>query len=96
MRPVDLEGIIAIGGFFITCIVLGIGIPLVRSWTRRKELEASRPAADPLLGERIARMEASLDAIAVELERIGEGQRFVTKLMAEREPARLPSPERGA
>ena len=31
----------------------------------------------------------ALDAIAVEIERIGEGQRFLTKLLTERE-ARLP------
>jgi len=30
-----------------------------------------------------------VDAIAVEVERIGEGQRFLTKLLTERE-ARLP------
>ncbi len=96
MRPVDIEGVIAIAGFFITCITLGIGIPLVRSYTRRKELEASRPAPDPLLGERLARMEAALESVAVEVERIGEGQRFVTRLMAEREPARLPGAERAS
>ena len=28
----------------------------------------------------------ALDAIAVEVERIGEGQRFLTKLLAEKEP----------
>ena len=30
------------------------------------------------------RLEQAIDAIAVELERVGEGQRFVTKLLAER------------
>jgi hypothetical protein len=33
--------------------------------------------------ERLARVEASVDAIAVELERVAEGQRFVTRLLAE-------------
>lgn len=36
--------------------------------------------------ERMQRLETAIDAIAVEMERIGEGQRFVTKLLAE--PAR--------
>lgn len=36
--------------------------------------------------ERMQRLENAVDAIAVEMERIGEGQRFVTKLLAE--PAR--------
>jgi hypothetical protein len=33
---------------------------------------------------RLERIEQAVDAIAVEMERIGEGQRFVTKLLAER------------
>jgi hypothetical protein len=33
--------------------------------------------------ERMQHLESAIDAIAVELERIGEGQRFVTKLLAE-------------
>lgn len=34
--------------------------------------------------ERLARIEQSIDAIAVEVERISEGQRFTTKLLSER------------
>ena len=34
--------------------------------------------------DREQRLEQAIDAIAVELERVGEGQRFVTKLLAER------------
>ena len=41
--------------------------------------------AEPLLGDdRMQRLEQAIDSMAVELERIGEGQRFVTKLFAER------------
>jgi hypothetical protein len=32
-------------------------------------------------------LEASVDAIAIEIERISEGQRFVTKLLSENQPA---------
>lgn len=35
--------------------------------------------------ERLARLENSLDATAVEVERISEGQRFTTKLLADRD-----------
>jgi hypothetical protein len=34
--------------------------------------------------ERLARLENAVDAIAVEIERIAEGQRFTTKLLADR------------
>jgi hypothetical protein len=42
--------------------------------------------AEPVLSDdRTKRLELAIDAIAVELERIGEGQRFVTKLLSERD-----------
>ena len=59
--------------------------PLVIAWARRIWRRSAPPAALPTeLGDRIGAMERSVDAIAVEMERIGEGQRFVTRLLAER------------
>ena len=76
-------------------MILGIvlGIPLVRSYTRRVE---SRPARDALpTGElitRLDRIEQSIEAMATEVERIAEGQRFTTKLLSEaRNPAIAPA-----
>jgi hypothetical protein len=41
--------------------------------------------AGPVLeDDRMRRLEQAIDSIAVELERVGEGQRFVTKLLADR------------
>lgn len=37
-------------------------------------------------GERLERLENAVDAIAVEIERISEGQRFVTRLLTEQSP----------
>lgn len=37
-------------------------------------------------GERLERLENAVDAIAVEIERISEGQRFVTRLLTEASP----------
>lgn len=48
----------------------------------RQELEGR-------LGSEANQVARAVDAIAVEVERIGEGQRFLTKLLTERE-ARLP------
>ena len=39
------------------------------------------------LEERIARLEGSIEAMSSEMERLGEGQRFMTKLLAERSPS---------
>jgi hypothetical protein len=49
-------------------------------------MDRQRPplGAELALGdERMGRLEQAIDSIAVEVERIGEGQRFVTKLLAE-------------
>jgi hypothetical protein len=77
------EDILAIGGFFFTVIVLTLGVPLVRSWTRRREQEP--PKSIVAMDERLARMETAIESMAIEVERISEGQRFVTRLLAERE-----------
>ena len=88
-----MEDIIAIVGFFSTVIIIAIGVPLVRSYVRRKEAE---PVQMPQLTDsRLARMESAIEAMAIEIERISEGQRFVTKLLAERDTSvkSLPSTE---
>jgi len=38
------------------------------------------------LNERLTRIEHALDVMAVEMERVGEGQRFVTRLLSPRAP----------
>lgn len=58
-----------------------------RKWERR--LLDSLPSLDspvPDNAERMERLERALDVIAVELERVGEGQRFVTRLLSNRAP----------
>jgi hypothetical protein len=47
---------------------------------------------DSELSDRLRRLEGGVDTIALEVERISEGQRFVTKLLAEREKDRLSAP----
>ena len=80
------EELLAIGGFFFTVIVLALGIPLVRVWARQKDRETALAPVDPAQAERLARIEHAVEAIAIEVERISEGQRFVTRLLAERAP----------
>jgi len=93
-------GIIAIVEMVVKgTILLAFGLPLLAYLLRRRERKDKQaklqPTPDPQLESRLARMETSLDSIAIELERISEGQRFTTKLMSERSqvPAALP-PER--
>lgn len=69
-----------------TVTVLGpLAVALGRAFSRR----ASQPKPSPQVLEstaRLERMEQAIDAIAVEVERISEGQRFVTQLMATKTP----------
>ena len=87
---------VPLGAFaMITTIV--IGVPLVRGLVKRWEREGAAPRVPAELQARLERMEQAMDAIAIEVERMSEGQRFVTRLLAERsgeraEGARLVDP----
>lgn len=76
------EVLVPLGGM-TTIIVIFIGKPLVSAWATKLDNESKRPALAPEVATRLERMEQSLDAIAVEVERISEGQRFTTRLLAE-------------
>jgi hypothetical protein len=80
--------------FFISVPVTIIGIMLARAHIRRAAQDAGRTELSPELAARLDRIEQAMDAIAVEVERVSEGQRFVTKLLAERE-AGAPALARG-
>lgn len=78
--------------FFSTIIVVTLGLPLVRAYVKRREQEPPKSVVQ--LEDRLARMETSLDAMALEIERISEGQRFVTRLLAESEKTKAALPDR--
>ena len=69
--------------------ITAIGVPIARALARRIEGGVRgngwQPASLPNdVGARLERMEQAIDAIAVEVERIAEGQRFTSKLLASR------------
>jgi hypothetical protein len=87
-----LQGAIPIFGIMLSIVaVMFIGFPLVRAYVRRqdKKLDAGMIKASEVLPQ-IRQLQESVDAMAVELERISEAQRFQAKLMADRPPAVLP------
>ena len=73
----------------IVAIVVGGAIaifaPLARAHAR--QLDKQGVGMTPEIGTRLERMEQSIEAIALEIERISEGQRFTTKLLADRSDA---------
>lgn len=73
-ESIAMVSVVGIIGATLTSIVRA----LVSLRTGRRPAEAG--AADA----RLARLEAAVDAVALEVERVAEGQRFTTHLLAER------------
>jgi hypothetical protein len=83
----EMIGLFVPLGFFATVAVLVIGRPAVKAWAQKIENESKRPGLPPEVLARLERMEQSIDAVAVEIERISEGQRFTTRLLSEAKDA---------
>jgi hypothetical protein len=68
--------------FFVMCAVMVIGWPLARAFGRRLERNgANAAAAIPAgMGEQLQRIEQAVEAMAIEVERISESQRYLTKI----------------
>ncbi len=83
MIPAGAENISI--AFFVMLAAVIIGLPIMRAIARR--IERGTPVAAPIPVEvrnQLEQISQSVDAIALEVERISEGQRFTTKMLAER------------
>jgi len=74
--------VIPIAGMLMI-VVLSIGVPLVIALGKKWERQSQLPKMPSDMTDRLTRMEQAIDSMAVEIERISEGQRFTTKLLAE-------------
>jgi hypothetical protein len=97
---IPIVGILSVFVFFPIAISVARNI-----WRRGSLTKAAAP--DRQSAQRLERMEQAMDAIAIEIERVSEGQRFVTRLLSEQhkgiapgaaqpaaEPVRIPVGER--
>jgi hypothetical protein len=85
MNPPDPDLIVIFS--FASFAVLAVSIArLVGKWIDRRGQLAQGDRSD----ERLSRIEQAVDAIAIEVERISEAQRFTTKLLAEKNGAKVP------
>ena len=72
-------------GAIVTTVLSICATVTVTTWMRGRRPPAARPERGARLSDdRITQIEHALEAIAVEVERIAEGQRFTAKLLAER------------
>lgn len=68
---------------FVSVAFTVVGVAFARALRRRDEVRTLGPDTSEVVA-RLERMEQAIDAIALEVERISEGQRFTTKLLSER------------
>lgn len=82
--PFEMVAVLGVTGIFF-----GSMTKIITAMTNRRGTVA--PAQLDMLDQRLTRIEQAIDAMAVEVERISEGQRFTTKLLAERSRADAPT-----
>lgn len=91
MGPSEVISLALVCGTICACGFMGLMARRRRQPTYDRAFEAD-------VVERLQRLEQAIDAIAVEIERVSESQRFVTKIMSDRGPglvsARSSEPER--
>lgn len=78
---------LALSIVFTVCVLGPLAVAFARSMLRRPTSPALPPPIFNETAQRLERVEQAVDAIAFEIERISEGQRFVTKLLSENQPA---------
>ena len=75
------EEVFVIAGLFTVVVFLPLSIAFARRiWRRGAAVITQLPSE---LYDRFTRLEQAVDAIAVEVERVGEGQRFMSRVFAD-------------
>jgi len=70
---------------FFTITVMVLGLPLIRAFTRRWDRPVISDKPSAVISARLERIEQAVEAVAIEVERIAEAQRFSAKLMSEQQ-----------
>lgn len=74
--------------FFVTVFAIIVGFPIARAIARRIDRKTERAAVPAEVSTQLNQIAQAVDAMAIEIERISEGQRFTTKLLAEQQGRR--------
>jgi hypothetical protein len=92
MTAIDLLAVVG-----IVSVPVSIGLAVAWHGARREVrllvelMRETRASARGLDAADVARLERAVETIAVEVERVSEGQRYVTRLLADRAPAERPA-----
>ena len=68
-----------LGGLFMVTVLLPLSIAFAIRLLRRAPQQSAGLSND--VAERLSRMERAIEASAIEIERIGEGQRYLTRVL---------------
>jgi hypothetical protein len=69
--------------FFLTVAAIVIFLPLARAFARRMDRRSAGTQVPPEVTAQLEQLNRAVDAIALEVERISEGQRFTTRLLTD-------------
>ena len=84
-RGLSPDQITGISIVFVVLVLFPIAIAVARLFWKRAAVPV-RPALPGDAAQRLERLEQAMDAVAVEMERVSEGQRFMTKLLTDPDP----------
>jgi hypothetical protein len=82
--------------FLVTIAAIIICLPIARAFSRRMDRKSAGGQIPGELSAQLSQLNQSVDAIALEVERISEGQRFTTRLLSEQRDAARPTLPSGA
>lgn len=68
--------------FFVMVAFIIVGLPLARAFARRMDRRGETASASDI-APRLDRIEQAVEAIAIEVERVAEGQRYTTKAISD-------------
>lgn len=75
------EEVLVMGFILALVLILPSSLAMARRIWRRGSRNSAPAGMSPDIDERFTRLEQAMDAVAVEVERVGEGQRYVTRML---------------
>ena len=70
--------------FFVMIAFISVGTPFARAFARKVERRPVAAPANPEVAAQLQRIEHAVEAMAIEVERISEAQRYMARLESER------------
>ena len=80
------DQVVTLSGVVTLAVLAPLAVGAARMMWKRSNRPTLPPAVFTETAQRLERLEQSVDTIAIEIERISEGQRFVTRLLTEAAP----------